>query len=77
MDGEPIHLRSPLDAEKRGIGIIYQEMNLCPNLSVAENIYLGPRDGAATVVIDHKAQREQTRALIERLGPRRSTRTCW
>ncbi len=67
MNGEPIHLRSPLDAEKRGIGIIYQEMNLCPNLSVAENIYLG-REMAPNGVIDLKRQREQARVLIERLG---------
>ena len=67
MNGESIHLRSPLDAEKRGIGIIYQEMNLCPNLSVAENIYLG-REMAPNGVIDLKRQREQARVLIERLG---------
>ena len=67
MNGEPIHLRSPLEAEKRGIGIIYQEMNLCPNLSVAENIYLG-REMAPNGVIDLKRQREQARVLIERLG---------
>ena len=74
MNGEPIHLRSPLDAEKRGIGIIYQEMNLCPNLSVAENIYLG-REMAPNGVIDLKRQRQQARVLIERLGTR-STRPC-
>ena len=67
MNGEQIHLRSPLEAEKRGIGIIYQEMNLCPNLSVAENIFLG-REVAPNGVIDQKAQRERARSLIERLG---------
>ena len=41
LDGKPVHLRSPLHAEQLGIGIIYQELNLCPNLSVAENIFLG------------------------------------
>ena len=67
MNGEIVHLRSPLDAEKLGIGIIYQEMNLCPNLSVAENIFLG-RELAANGVVDLKQQRERSRVLIERLG---------
>jgi erythritol transport system ATP-binding protein len=67
MEGQEIHLRSPRDAEKLGIGIIYQELNLCPNLSVAENIFLG-RELAPNGVIDRREQRRQTRALIERLG---------
>jgi erythritol transport system ATP-binding protein len=67
LEGEPIHLRSPLEAEKRGIGIIYQEMNLCPNLSVTENIFLG-RELAPNGVIDQKGQRARAQALIERLG---------
>jgi erythritol transport system ATP-binding protein len=67
MHGAPLHLRSPLEAEQQGIGIIYQEMNLCPNLSVAENIFLG-REVAPNGVIDQKAQRARARALIARLG---------
>jgi erythritol transport system ATP-binding protein len=67
MNGEIMHLRSPYEAEKRGIGIIYQEMNLCPNLGVAENIFLG-RELAANGVVDQKQQRERASALIERLG---------
>ncbi|MCB0052658.1 MAG: sugar ABC transporter ATP-binding protein [Caldilinea sp.] len=67
LDGKPIQLRSPLHAEQLGIGIIYQEMNLCPNLSVAENIYLGRELAPTGLVVDKKAQRTQTRALMQRL----------
>jgi erythritol transport system ATP-binding protein len=67
LDGKPIHLRSPLHAEQLGIGIIYQEMNLCPNLSVAENIFLGRELAPTGLVVDKKAQRAQTRALMQRL----------
>ncbi|MCC6167562.1 MAG: sugar ABC transporter ATP-binding protein [Caldilineaceae bacterium] len=67
MAGREIHLRSAQDAEKLGIGIIYQELNLCPNLSIAENIFLG-REIAPNGVIDRAEQRRQTRALVERLG---------
>lgn len=43
MDGidHPITCRSPKDAQAMGISTVYQEINLCPNLSVAENIFIG------------------------------------
>lgn len=41
LDGESIHPRSPQDAQHLGISTVYQEVNLVPYLSVAENIYLG------------------------------------
>jgi ribose transport system ATP-binding protein len=37
--GENIRIKNPKDAQERGISIIYQELSLCPNLSVAENIF--------------------------------------
>lgn len=41
MEGRPIRPDSPLAAQKLGISTVYQEINLCPNLSVAENIFAG------------------------------------
>lgn len=41
MEGKSITVHSPLDAQKQGISTVYQEVNLCPDLSVAENIYVG------------------------------------
>ena len=38
LEGNEIKPSSPLDAQKLGISTVYQEVNLCPNLSVAENI---------------------------------------
>ena len=67
MEGQEIHLHSTTDAERLGIGIIYQELNLCPNMSVAENIFLG-REVAPNGVIDRKEQERLSAALIERLG---------
>ena len=40
LDGRPVVLDSPRDALRRGIAIVYQELNLFPNLSVAENVFL-------------------------------------
>lgn len=41
LEGESVRLRSPNDAAKYGIGMVFQEQSLLPNLSVSENIYLG------------------------------------
>ncbi|MGA2640399.1 MAG: sugar ABC transporter ATP-binding protein [Spirochaetia bacterium] len=41
LEGSPIRPDSPLAAQKLGISTVYQEINLCPNLSVAENIFAG------------------------------------
>jgi galactofuranose transport system ATP-binding protein len=41
LDGKPVTFRDPLQAQSRGIGTVYQEVNLLPNRSVAENLFLG------------------------------------
>ena len=41
FDGKEIHAKSPRHAQSLGISTVYQEINLCPNLTVAENIMLG------------------------------------
>ena len=40
-DGKIINPQTPLQSQKMGISTVYQEVNLCANLSVAENIYIG------------------------------------
>ena len=39
----PIVNKDTMDAQKQGISTVYQEVNLCPNLSVAENLFIGDR----------------------------------
>jgi ribose transport system ATP-binding protein len=41
FDGEPADIKTPADAERLGISTIYQEFNLAPNMTIAENIFLG------------------------------------
>src|ERR1700759_2194728 len=41
IDGRPVQINGPLGGRAAGIAIIYQELSLAPNLSVAQNIYLG------------------------------------
>lgn len=40
LDGIPAHFASPLDAQRAGIGMVYQELNMLPDLNVAENIFI-------------------------------------
>jgi fructose transport system ATP-binding protein len=41
LDGEPVHFRSPLDARKRGIETVYQDLAVAPALDIASNLFLG------------------------------------
>jgi len=45
LKGQPVAIHSPQDAQKNGISTVYQEITLCPNLSVAENIFIGRTSG--------------------------------
>ena len=69
LDGQAIHPASTLDAQNLGISTVYQEVNLCPNLSVAENIFIGryPRKPGR---IDWSGMRQQATELLERMQVR-------
>jgi len=71
LNGEAIHPSSPAAAQRLGISTVYQEVNLCPNLSVAENIFAGryPRKRAAGLWrIDWARMQLDARALLARLN---------
>jgi simple sugar transport system ATP-binding protein len=70
LNGAPIHPATPLQAQALGLSTVYQEVNLCPNLSVAENIYAGryPRRGARGLWrIDWARMHRDARAVLARL----------
>jgi erythritol transport system ATP-binding protein len=67
LDGKEIQIRSIADAERQGIGIIHQELNLCANLSVAENIFMAREIKKNGLFINEAAQRAQAQRLLERL----------
>jgi simple sugar transport system ATP-binding protein len=71
LDGKAVRIGSPLQAQQAGISTVYQEVNLCPNLSVAENVFAGryPRRGAAEGFrIDWSAVHRRARELLARIG---------
>ncbi|PSJ64414.1 sugar ABC transporter ATP-binding protein [Kumtagia ephedrae] len=68
LDGSTVSFASIRQAEAAGIAIIHQELNLVPELTVADNIFLGREKRIAGVVIDRKAARAAARDLLGRLG---------
>ncbi|MDW6002535.1 L-arabinose ABC transporter ATP-binding protein AraG [Vibrio mangrovi] len=74
IDGQSAVFSSTVDALDHGIAIIYQELNLVPELSVAENIYLGQlptRNGSVDRETLHRNAREQLARLGEDFDPSR------
>jgi ribose transport system ATP-binding protein len=71
LDGAPVHFHHPREAQQRGISIIYQEFNLLPDRTVAQNIFLGrePRRG---LLVDSRKMEADTRRLLNYLGVERS-----
>jgi galactofuranose transport system ATP-binding protein len=66
LGGQAIAPRSTQDAQELGISTVYQEVNLCPNLSVAENIFIG-RYPRRFGMVDWRTMRRQARELLARL----------
>ncbi len=67
VNGQPMHTGNPREARARGIAVIYQELSLAPNLTVAENLFLGEEPATAGVVNRRQMLRE-TRPILQRLG---------
>jgi ribose transport system ATP-binding protein len=68
FDGRPVKFWKPHDAQQAGISTIYQELNLVPNLSVAENIFLGREPRSWLGFVDFKTMHSHARELLAMLG---------
>ena len=75
LDGSEIELSDTVDASRRGIAIIHQELSLCPNLSVQANIFMGRELVRSRIIIDDKAEATRTRELMRRLAEDLDPRT--
>ena len=67
VTGEPVHFGHPLQAQHAGISTVFQEFNLLPERSVAENIYLG-REPRRRGLVDTGAMQRDTQELLAGLG---------
>ncbi|OWU84359.1 ABC transporter ATP-binding protein [Oceanicola sp. 22II-s10i] len=74
LRGDAVTLGSPQDARRHGISTIFQELTLLPNLTVAENMFLG-REPLRFGLIDRRAMRRAAQAALDRLDSRISPDT--
>ena len=81
LDGRPHRPRDPEEAERAGISVFHQEIPVCPNLSIAANVFLGPAMPRRGLAPDWKGMNrrcvELYRTLLgEEIDPKRRIRDC-
>ncbi len=64
---DPIINKDTMDAQQKGISTVYQEANLCPNLSVAENLFIGREPLTKIGTVNRRKMNELAVALMKRL----------
>jgi ribose transport system ATP-binding protein len=69
VDGKPVLLRTPLDARRAGIAMIHQELQQVPELTVAQNMFLGRPLRRGAVFVDRAAQEAAAAAALAPLDP--------
>ena len=74
VDGVKINIRSPQDAQNNGISTVYQEITLCPNLTVAENMFIGRVD---SFLVRHKDYEKRADKILGELGIPASEAARW
>lgn len=67
LNGKPVTIGNPLASRQMGISIIYQELSVLNNMDIAENIFVG-RERKKNGMVDKKAQHEEARRLLARVG---------
>jgi simple sugar transport system ATP-binding protein len=71
VEDTAVSIRSPQDAQNKGISTVYQEITLCPNLTVAENMFIGRESGNW---VRHTEDEKRADEILKQLGiPARST----
>ena len=68
LDGEPIQITGPARARALGIAVVHQEPRLFPDLTVAENVFIGHAPAGRLGTIDWRSTRRSAQALFEQLG---------
>jgi len=68
LDGKPVSITSPAMAQKLGIGFVHQEIALCPDVTVAENIFMASTNISRSVLMDYRSLDRRASELLRRLG---------
>ncbi|MGM9950267.1 MAG: sugar ABC transporter ATP-binding protein [Lysinibacillus sp.] len=76
VDGQEMEFKSPKDSEAHGIAVIHQELNILPDLSVAENLFLGKEKTYGLFgILRKKEMHEEAKELLSKLGLQIDPRT--
>jgi D-xylose transport system ATP-binding protein len=67
-EGEPVHIGGPKDAAKLGIEVVYQDLALCDNLDVVENMYLGRETRASLRRLNETDMEKEARRVLRDLS---------
>ncbi|HEY7045360.1 MAG TPA: ATP-binding cassette domain-containing protein, partial [Nocardioidaceae bacterium] len=70
VNGEPVTIHTPRDAQKYGIETIYQKLALAENIDAAGNVFLGRELRTRTGALDDSAMASATQKVVRRLNPR-------
>ncbi|HIE62710.1 MAG: sugar ABC transporter ATP-binding protein [Microbacterium sp.] len=68
VNGEPVKIRNPADAERVGIGMVFQEFSLVPSMTVAQNIFLNRELRSKLGLIDDRAAEREAARIFADLG---------
>ncbi len=68
LDGKPLEMTSPAMAQKLGIGFVHQEIALCPDVSVAENIFMAATNTSRSLLMDFQSLERKAHEILRRLG---------
>jgi D-xylose transport system ATP-binding protein len=69
FDGQPMHVHSPREAAGLGVEIVYQDLALCDNLDIVQNMFLG-RERTSGIVLDEPSMEQMAAQTLERLSVR-------
>jgi D-xylose transport system ATP-binding protein len=69
-DGSEVNIKGPHDSAQLGIAVVYQDLALCDNLDVVENLFLGREQKRGGPVIDEIAMEKESRRLLDTLAVR-------
>ncbi|MCZ4058400.1 sugar ABC transporter ATP-binding protein [Pantoea sp. LMR881] len=69
LNGQVVSIRSPREAQQLGIGLVHQEIALCPDISVYENIWMAHAASHPGILLPHQALKEKAQQVMNRLAP--------
>ncbi len=68
IEGKAVDFKSPLQAERHGLGAVYQDINLAKDLTIAENFYMGQLPKTKLGLVDYKTMYSETKKVLESIN---------